>query len=125
MQSGIDSKIDPQNKNSFSIATTISMLIYWALLIYIFLFMLNMVGVGGVALDPLKGMISKIGSYIPNVIGAGLIAFIGYMIANIGKEAVGLLSNGIDSLGDKIGISTDFNLTNLFKQLVFLFILFQ
>lgn len=121
-QSGIDQRINPRGASSFSLATTLSKLVYWILLIYLFVFVLNMVGVGGVALDPLKSMLQKIGSFIPNIIGAGLIAFIGYMIANIGKEAVGLVASGIDSLGDKMGISTDFNLTGLFKQIVFLFI---
>lgn len=121
-QSGIDQKMDPQGKTPFSLAATISKLIYWVLLIYLFLFVLNMVGVGGDALGPLKGLLSEIGGYIPNIIGAGLIGFIGYMIANIGKEAVGLISSGIDSVGDRMGISGDFNLTGILKQIVFLFI---
>lgn len=117
----IDRRIDPNGTSSFSLAESLSKIIYWVILMYLFLFILNMVGVSG-ALAPLQEMITKITGYLPNILGAGLIGFIGYMIANIGKEAVGLLSNGINTVSNKMGISGDFNLIGLLKQIVFLVI---
>lgn len=118
----LDKRIDPNNSSRFSLADSLSKIIYWVMLMYLFLFILNMVGVSG-AMLPLQEMISKITNYLPNILGAGLIGFIGYMIANIGKEAVGLLSNGVNTIASKAGISNDFNIIGVLKQIVFLVIL--
>lgn len=118
---GLDNRIDPNGTTKFTLADSLSKIIYWVILMYLFLFILNMVGVSG-ALLPLQEMISKITGYLPNVLGAGLIGFIGYMIANIGKEATGLLSNGVNSLASRAGISNDFNIIGVLKQIVFLVI---
>lgn len=118
---GIDQKIDPNNSSKFTLADSLSKIIYWVMLMYLFLFILNMVGVSG-ALTPLQDMIAKITGFLPNILGAGLIGFIGYMIANIGKEAVGLLSGGINTVSNKLGISSDFNVMGLLRQIVFLVI---
>lgn len=64
----------------------------------------------------------RILGYIPNIIAAGLIGVIGYMIANIAKEAAGLISSGLNEISEKFGLSGSMNLTGIIKQLVFLFI---
>lgn len=121
LRSGIDN-LTKGTSSSMSLAGSIAKIVYWILLIYIFMFVLNMVGITG-ALDPLKNMLSEITGYVPNIVGAGLIGFIGYMLANIGKEAVGLLGSGLDNLGDRFGVQSSINLSGVLKQIVFLFIL--
>lgn len=118
---GIDRRIDPQNKTSFSLADSLSKIVYWIVLVYLLMYILGMVGVNGV-LDPLRNMLNEITSYVPNLLGAGLIGFIGYTIANIGKEATGMLSEAVDGLSHRLGINTNLNITRLLQQLVFLVI---
>ncbi len=116
---GIDNKLGPDSK--FSISDFLSKIVYWVILLYLFMFILNMIGVTG-ALEPLQQMITNITGFLPNILAAGIIAFIGYMIGTIAKEALGAIAPSIDKLTTKAGISTNFNLINLLKQIVFIFI---
>ena len=116
---GIDNKLGPDSK--FSISDFLSKIVYWVILLYLFMFILNMIGVTG-ALEPLQQMITNITGFLPNILAAGIIAFIGYMIGTIAKEALGAIAPSIDKLTTKAGMSTNFNLINLLKQIVFIFI---
>ncbi len=117
---GIDNKLGPDSK--FTISDFLSKLAYWVILLYLFVFILNMMGVTG-ALEPLQQMITDIIGYLPNILAAGIIAYIGYMIASIVKEALGMIAPSITNLSSKAGWNTKFNLMDLLKQIVFIFII--
>lgn len=117
-RSGIDNRF---SSSSVSMSKTISKLIYYVIVVFVLMAVLNMMGITG-ALAPLQDMLAKVTGFIPNIIGAGLIGFVGYTLANIAKEAVGAISGTIESYTDKYAIGAELNLTGIIKQLVFLFV---
>ncbi len=80
-----------------------------ALLVYVLVLMLMLtpvftaLGMKNVA-DPISGMISLTLNFIPNIIGAGLILFIGFLIAKVIKEII-------------INLGTSFKLDNITKKI--------
>lgn len=117
-RSGVDSRL---GSSSVSISKIVSKLVYYVIVIFVLMAVLNMMGITG-ALAPLQDMLAKVTGYIPNIIGAGIIGFVGYTIANIAKEAVGAISGTIESYTDKYDLGAELNLTGIIKQLVFLFV---
>lgn len=114
---GVDRIIKGSN---FKLSSVLSKLLYFILVLVILTLVLEMMGLTS-ALDPVKDMLRKFLGYIPNIIAAGIIAYVGYIVANIGKEAVGMISNTLGSFTDKYGL-TQFNLGGILRQLVFIFI---
>jgi len=84
------------------------------------LIVLNLLGVDSV-LVPLQGMMAQFVGYIPKVLGAGVIAFAGYMIGTIGSEATGFLSERLEAFGGRMGLDAgSFSLSKIVKQIVFI-----
>ena len=104
-----------------SLSTIGSKLIYFVVVLLVLMFVLDMMGLTA-ALDPIKDMLSKFLGYIPNIVAAGIIGFVGFMVANIGKEATGMATGGLNSLFEKYGLS-EMNISGILKQLVFIVIL--
>lgn len=118
--SSLDEKL---SSSSFSFANTISKVVYYLLVVFVLMTVLNMMGITD-ALEPLQNMLNEITGFLPNIFAAGIIGFVGYTLANIAKEAVGMISGGIEKYTDKYGISKDFNATGIIKQIVFIFVFF-
>jgi len=119
-RTGIDSRL---SSSSFSLSTTISKLIYYVIVVIVLMAVLNMMGITD-ALEPLQNMLNQITGYLPKIIGAGIIGFVGYTLANIAKEGVGFISGSVEHFTDKYGLSRDFDLTGLIKQIVFVIVFF-
>ena len=81
-----------------------------------------MMGVTGVT-DSLQEMLGGFVGYVPNIVGAGIIGFAGYVIATILSEATSFVSERLESFGSKMGVSTgSVNLTKILKQVVFIIV---
>ena len=104
-----------QNHN---LVSPVSGLIKAALTIFVLMAVLQHFGLTGV-LDPLKEMVEKFFTAVPNIIGAGVIGYAGWIIAKIVSELVGvglqkvdhqlLAKTGNDSLKvSKLGASVVF-----------------
>lgn len=119
-RSGLDDRF---SSSSFTLSKTISKLVYYIIVIFILLAVLNMMGISD-ALTPLQNMLTEITGYIPNIFAAGIIGFAGYTLANIAKEGVGFISGWVEKYTDKYGLSRDFDITALIKQLVFIIVFF-
>lgn len=118
----LDSKIHPEGDDKFPFSSTVSKLVYWLALFFLFMIVLNMLGVSNNVLDPLNSMLAKIAGYLPNIMMAGIIGFVGLALAKLASEAIGLISATIEGLAERLGFSGDFDLTKLIKQLVFLLV---
>lgn len=117
-KSGIDNKI----KNSkISISKFISKLVYFLVMIFVFTLALEQLGMRGV-LDPLKNMLDEFTGFIPNIIGAGLVCYIGYMLATIVSELVELSGDSIKKLTPKLKLPENIDIVNVIKKIVFIFI---
>lgn len=108
--------------SSFNIGKSVAKIVYWVLLIFVLLTVLNMMGVTG-ALEPLQNMIGQITGYLPKILAGGVIGFVGYTLASICREAVGMAEPGVDRLVAKAGMTNDFDVMGILKQIVFIVVL--
>lgn len=122
LKTTIDEKLSQKMQTKVRIDKFVAKLAYYLVLIYTLLIVLNLLGVESVLL-PLEDMMGKFVGYLPNIIGAGIITFAGYLIGTIASEATGFLSERLENLGGKIGLkSSSINLSKLVKQLVFIIV---
>ncbi len=118
----IDEKIAAKISTSVRIDKFLAKLAYYIVVLYALLFALNMLGVTEVT-DSLQSMLSGFMGYIPNIIGAGVIGFAGYIIATILSEATSFISEGLESFGQRMGLKAgSINLSKIVKQLVFIIV---
>lgn len=86
-----------------NLASPIASLVKAILTIFVLMAVLQHFGLTDV-LAPLKGMVNKFLAAIPNIIGAGVIGYAGWVIAKIVSELVGVGLNKVDrQLLDKTG----------------------
>jgi hypothetical protein len=79
---------------------------YWLVLLIGVVAALNVLNLGGVA-GPLNTMLNQFFAFIPNVIGALLIFFVGFIVATIAKRLVtaALQAAGADGWAQKLGLT--------------------
>lgn len=117
----VDERLGERLSMNFSVADAVAKLAYYLVVIYTLIMVLNMMGLTGV-LEPLQNMLNQFLGYIPNMIGAGIIGFAGYIIAQIASEATGFVSNSVENFAAKSGVDTGMNLSKLIKNLVFILV---
>ncbi|QDL08493.1 hypothetical protein DP113_11770 [Brasilonema octagenarum UFV-E1] len=107
----IDERLNPPqddrlNLNSLSISETIGNALYWFIFLVFLIPLLENLGLTQ-ALVPVESLVTQIISIIPNILGATLIAAIGWFVANIVRRIVTNLlgTTGIDNLGNRFGLS--------------------
>ncbi len=117
-KSGVDESLSSKKVN---FADVIAKLLYYLVMIFVFMLALNKLGMTSV-LEPVKGLLDGFLGYIPNIIGAGLVAYIGYMLATIVSELVGLSGDTIQKFAPKLRLPENIDLVDILKKVVFIFI---
>jgi hypothetical protein len=118
----IDEKLAAKFNSSFRIDTFVAKLVYYIVVLYALIFALGMMGITEVT-DSLQSMLKGFVGFVPNIVGAGIIGFAGYVIATILSEATSFLSERLENFGRKMGISAgSVNLTKILKQVVFIIV---
>jgi hypothetical protein len=103
-------------------ARPIAMLVYYLIVLFVLIAVLAQMGLTDV-LDPLKAMASQFVNYIPNIIGAGIVGYVGYILAKIISDFVGIgLGKADEQLALKTG-NSDIQVSKLGKTFVFAAIL--
>lgn len=99
---------------------------YWLILLVGVVAALNVLDLGQAA-GPLNTLLNTTFGYIPNVIGAGLIFFIGYIIATLARRVVtaALQAANVDRALSNVGLSavSQAGLANVLGTLVFVLII--
>ncbi len=115
-------KMDEKLKlKNFSLAQFLAKLVYYLLMIIVLMVALEILGVKQV-LDPLKNMTQKVFSYIPNVVLAFLIGYIGYFLAKVASEAVNLIGDSLLKLAPKFNLPENIDIVDVTKKIVFVLI---
>jgi hypothetical protein len=117
-KTGVDEKL---NNASIKISSFVGKLLYFLVMIFVFMLALGKLGLTDV-LDPIKNLLNGFTDYIPNIIGAGLVAYIGYMLATIVSELVELSGDTIQKFTPKLRLPDNINLVNILKKIVFIFV---
>lgn len=87
--------VDSKTKGELSISRLFGKLAYYLLMIIVLMATLSLMGVSGDVLAPLNVMTAKFLGAIPNIIAAGIIAYVGYFLAKI-------IAGLVEGSGDKI-----------------------
>jgi len=117
-KSGISNKLS-NDKLDFS--NFIAKLVYFLIMIFVFMIALEKLGMTSV-LEPVKELLNSFVSVIPNLIGAGLVGYIGYMLATIVSELVSLSGNTIQKFVPKLRLPENIDIVDILKRIVFIFI---
>lgn len=117
-KTNMDERLGQRLKIDFRIDEFVAKMVYYLIVVYTLLIVLGMMGLNTV-LAPIENMMSEFLSYLPNLIGAGIIGFAGYVISKIASEATGFLSSTLEPYAVKSGFKNPATLTNLVKKLVF------
>ncbi|MDE0600059.1 MAG: mechanosensitive ion channel, partial [Dokdonia donghaensis] len=117
-KSGLDEKL---KSDTITLSKFISKLVYLLVMIFVFTLVLGRLGLTS-ALDPLKNMLDDFLGFIHRIVGAGLVTYIGYMLATIVAEFVGMSGDTIRKALPKLKISTKIDVVNILKKIVFIFV---
>ena len=94
---------------------------YYLIMIIVLLIALEILGISEV-LTPLENMINEFLLFIPNLIGAVLIAFIGYVLAKFVANLIHIGGGIIDRWVDKTGFKDTNKLVDIIRKIVFIVI---
>jgi len=94
---------------------------YYLVMIIVILIVLEILGIDQV-LTPLENMVDEFLSYVPNIIGAILIGFIGYILAKFVSNLVSIGGSFLDRMVDKTGFKDTNKLIDILKKVVFIII---
>lgn len=99
----------------------IANIFYYVIMIIVIMIVLEILGVNQV-LTPLEDMVGKFLGFIPNLIGAILIAFIGYLLAKFVSSLINITGTFLDKFIDKTGFKDTAQLIDIIKKIVFIII---
>jgi len=117
-----EKKLIGDSSKEMNLSKMIAMFVYYIIMMIILMVVLETLGIKQV-LDPIKNMINTFLSFIPNIIAAGIVGFIGYIIAKIVAKLIGLAGNFLDKMAEKIGFNDTDKLINILTKVVFIVIL--
>jgi len=96
-------------------------IVYYVIMIIVILIVLEILGVDQV-LTPLENMVSEFLGFIPNLVAAILIGFIGYILAKFVSNLINIGGTFLDNMIDKTGFKDTDKLINILKKVVFIVI---
>ena len=114
-------KLDERLGGKVKLAETISKLVYYVVVIFTLTLVLDRLNIRGV-LMPLQNMINTFLQYIPNIIAAILIGYVGYMLATLASQAVEGIGNALKKFTTKVNLGENLDLLKILKRVVFLII---
>lgn len=114
-------KLDERLGGKVKLAEPISKLGYYVIVIFTLTVVLNRLGIQGV-LVPLQNMLNTFLQYVPNIIAAALIGYVGYMLASLASQTVEGLGNALQKFTKKVNFGGNFDLLKILKRIVFLLI---
>lgn len=117
-KTGIDKKTD---SSSVNISKFIGKLIYFLVMVFTFMVALERLGLASV-LEPAKNLLNGFAEFIPNIVGAVLVGYIGFMLAKIVSEFIGLSGETIQKIIPSMRLPENINLVDILKKVVFIFI---
>lgn len=101
-------------------SNTISDVAYWFILLLFIPMVLSTLGLNGL-LEPISGMITKMLDFVPNIIVAGIIFAVGYIIAKILRGIVTNLiaATNVQALTAKAGMGQETSIAGIAGTIVF------
>ena len=103
-----------------TISENIADIVYWLVLLLFLPIILSILGLDGLLL-PIQNMLNDAVAFVPNIFMAGVILFIGYVLAKIVRGIVEGLSNSLNvqQCAEKVGLFKKSNVTKLLGSFIF------
>ena len=108
--SGLDRKIGEELKADTTATGAMAQLIgdvaFWVVIIIFLPAILSVLSLDGL-LTPVEEMVTEILTFLPNMIGAGIILVVGWLLARVIRRLVTTVSAGVgvDSLSERVGVA--------------------
>ncbi len=115
-KTGIASRLTDSGSKT-DLGKSIGKLVYYVILLFVLLIVLERLGVTSV-LDPLKNLVNKFTNALPNVIGAGIVFYAGWIISNLASSAVGLGASKLDTQLVERGFNPEFKISKFLSAFV-------
>ncbi len=96
----------------------ISSLVYFIVMLFVLLLVLSTLGMESV-LDPVKNMLDEFLGFLPNLIAAGLIGFVGYVLAKVVSNLIGLGSTFVEGIANKLKVEDTGKFVSIIQKIVF------
>jgi hypothetical protein len=100
---GISERVS-RDGEGLKIEVIVSRFVYYLILFFVLVFVLNSLGYGAV-LDPVKSMYDSLLAAVPNIIAAGFIGLVGYMIARIVASLAEMAGEALERLMARGGVT--------------------
>ncbi|MFW1755112.1 mechanosensitive ion channel [Acinetobacter wanghuae] len=102
------------------VSENISEIVYWLILLLFLPIVLSILGLNGL-LYPIQNMVNDVVGYLPNIFIAGVIVFVGYILAKIIRGIVeGLIrSLNLQQQAEKVGIFKNSNVAQVIGSFIF------
>jgi len=120
-KTGLDNRIAASTGSSVKPERALSQLVYYLVMVMVLLAALDLLGIDTV-MDPLNGMVHNFLGFIPNIVAAALIGFIGYVVAKIASSLVGMAAGFLEGLSRKAGLGSELDLTSIVRNVVFIIV---
>jgi hypothetical protein len=106
------------NKSNEDVVSAIAAFAYYIVLLNVLLIVLERMNITSV-LDPLKHLASQFMGALPNIIGAGIIFYAGWIIATLASSFVSLAAKKLDKTLEEKGFNVDFKASSFLGAFVF------
>src|SRR6185369_15552644 len=102
---------------------TVANVLFWLVILLFVPSILGALDLRGL-LEPVQGMMSKLLDMVPNVFGAAVIGFVGWLVAKVLRGLVTnlLAAAGADKMGSQIGLADAVKLSRLAGTIVFILV---
>lgn len=122
-KTSLDDKLS-QSAGVKPMSGTIADVIYWFIILVVLTMVLGRLGLDGL-FTPLTNMIDKTFDFVPNIIMAGIVFFVGFVVAKVVRGLVTNVVSGlnIQAIASKAGLSEKNSLPGIAGSLAFLVII--
>lgn len=122
-QTTLDEKLS-KDAGMQPMSNNIGNMLFWIIILLFIPAILKQFGLEGMLL-PIQGMVDKFLSMMPNIFGAAVMAFVGFVVAKVLR---GLVSNilataGVDKLSSSVGVKDSIKISHLIGTVVFALVL--
>ncbi len=110
-----------ETDSGLQLGSFIAKIVYYIIMVMVLLMVLEKLGITK-ALTPIQNMLDKFMQFLPNIIAAGLVGFIGYFLAKFVSHLVAIFGKFLDKIVDKTGFKDTDKIINVLRQIVFIII---
>lgn len=115
-KTGIASKLT-KSGSDVDLGKIVGKIVYFVILLFVLLIVLERMGLSSV-LDPVKNLATKFTNMVPNIIGAGIVFYIGWILSNLVGSAVGMGAGKLDTQLVERGFNPDFKISKILSGFV-------